>query len=316
MRRLVSIFSAGALTATLFGLGAVGAYTNYGNGWEADPGQQHVFEASVEAPINADGSSVFKARGNGAIPIKFSLLEGTSPLVFESLQDGSISFSNVVYTPDSPMTVADITNLSAVYAFATGDCQAGSLRWTIGTASGPNIHVYFYEPNNPTDPVCTGVNNQSGVNLLTLGVNAEAQGEAVTAVYHDWAYILTNYGSLPVSWVGLIVDSGFAGDEVVNLTSATVNEQTFTPDEPTALAPVCASDEATITVKKLDSSASSSVTQDTSSVQQRDDDGIFRIVDCHYMYNLAVNSLSGAGTYKVSATIGDTTFDVAQFDLR
>ena len=44
--------------------------------------------------------------------------------------------------------------------------------------------------------------------------------------------------------------------------------------------------------------------------------GIFRIVDCKYMYNLATSSLSGVGTYTVKATIGSTTFTVATFDLK
>jgi hypothetical protein len=34
------------------------------------------------------------------------------------------------------------------------------------------------------------------------------------------------------------------------------------------------------------------------------------------MYNLAIGSLPGAGTYTVYATIGTTKFTVASFDLR
>jgi hypothetical protein len=52
------------------------------------------------------------------------------------------------------------------------------------------------------------------------------------------------------------------------------------------------------------------------SVQPQDNNSIYRIVDCKYMYNLATSSLRGAGTYTVKATIGSTTFTVATFDLK
>ena len=42
------------------------------------------------------------------------------------------------------------------------------------------------------------------------------------------------------------------------------------------------------------------------SVQPTDSDGIFRVVDCKLMYNLATSSLSGVGTYTVSAVINGT----------
>ena len=55
---------------------------------------------------------------------------------------------------------------------------------------------------------------------------------------------------------------------------------------------------------------------EAASIQPKDDNGIYRIVDCKYMYNLAVGSLRGAGSYVVKATIGGTTFVVATFDLK
>ena len=51
-------------------------------------------------------------------------------------------------------------------------------------------------------------------------------------------------------------------------------------------------------------------------IQPQDNDGIFRIVDCKYMYNLATRSLMGPGTYDVVATIDGMTFDVATFALK
>lgn len=57
-----------------------------GNGtWAAYPGQTGVYQTSVQQPINADGSSNFKANGNAVIPIKFGLASGSGPFVFESI---------------------------------------------------------------------------------------------------------------------------------------------------------------------------------------------------------------------------------------
>ena len=52
------------------------------------------------------------------------------------------------------------------------------------------------------------------------------------------------------------------------------------------------------------------------SIQPQDNNNIYRIVDCKYMYNLATSSLSGVGTYSVYATIGSTKFKVGTFDLK
>lgn len=53
------------------------------------------------------------------------------------------------------------------------------------------------------------------------------------------------------------------------------------------------------------------------SIQPNDSNGIFRIVDCKLMYNLATSSLSGVGTYKVYAVINGTpASNPAVSDLR
>ena len=52
--------------------------------WTAYPGQSTTYHAAVQQPINADGSSKFKANGHAVIPIKFALSQATGPFVFES----------------------------------------------------------------------------------------------------------------------------------------------------------------------------------------------------------------------------------------
>jgi len=56
---------------------------------------------------------------------------------------------------------------------------------------------------------------------------------------------------------------------------------------------------------------------EVASIQPFDNDSVFRVVDCKYMYNLDVRSLNGAGTYKVEAVIGGMpALGAAFFSLR
>jgi hypothetical protein len=290
--------------------GAVSAYTNYGGGWEADPGQGAAsYSASVQQPLNADGSSNFKAKGGGVIPVKFALTQGTGPFVFASYGDAADgpTYSNVVYTPTTITTVGDIASLSAVFNFTTGGCHGGSLRWTLNTDSG-NIDVYFYQPNGTT--TCDDTNNDE--NIVSIGSNVERLG---SNSYVDWATATSGLEGLKIIWAALIVDSGWGGDQVINLTSATFNGITFVVPGASVGTTVCPTAPATFSISKVDGSPSGAV-NDVASIQPSDNNSIYRIVDCKYMYNLAIGSLPGVGTYTVYATIASTTFPVASFDLK
>jgi hypothetical protein len=100
----------------------------------------------VQQPINADGSSNFKANGNAVIPIKLGLASGSGPFVFESIGSNSSTpddISYVSFTPSSPLTFSEITELSAVYEFTLGDCHGGSLRWQVRTSPTQAVFIYY-----------------------------------------------------------------------------------------------------------------------------------------------------------------------------
>jgi hypothetical protein len=109
------------------------------------------------------------------------------------------------------------------------------------------------------------------------------------------------------------------GDQRLTLISATVATQafsnTFTPQPPTPPTPTCPTSQALIGITKV-STSPTGVVNEPYTIQPQDNDGVFRVVDCKYMYNLATNSLMGVGTYNVYATINGTTFPVATFDLK
>jgi hypothetical protein len=303
--------------------------------WFAYPGQAETYQASVQQPINADGSSNFKANGKAVIPVKFALAEGTGAFVFESIfSDSSTAndYSYLFWEPAAALSFADIAQLSAVYAFTDGDCAGGSLRWTVylddnGTTRNLDIH---YQPGAGGLSQQTCAPGTSGANLIgstdAIYVTQEFNGgySFPSAYNNTYADALSQLGSLPVLGMNLILDSGWGanGDQVVALSSATVGvggangyTETFTPQPASPVTAICPSAQATISIYKTDGAPLGAVNEPLT-IQPQDNDGIFRIVDCKYMYNLATSSLSGAGSYTVYATIGSTTFMVGSFDLR
>ena len=288
--------------------------------WEAYPGQSATYSAAVQPPINADGSSNFKANGRAVIPVKFALSQGTGPFVFASIYSDTSpdnDYSYLSFTPNSTFTFNNITQLKAVYAFTQGNCHGGALRWSVRTS--PTQSVFIYYGDYPSFGDCT-TNSQSGTNMIGLSdLRYDTSQYPGGTFYDSYAHAQTLIGTSPIIRVSLVLDGGWAGDQVVNLTSATVAtgtfSDTFTVPSPTPLTAICPTQQALIGITKVSTSPTGDVNEPMT-IQPQDNDGIYRIVDCKYMYNLATSSLMGAGTYDVYATIDGTTFHVATFDLK
>jgi hypothetical protein len=294
--------------------------------WTASPGQSTSYAAAVQQPINTDGSSKFKANGNAVIPVKFALSQGTGPFVFESTEEG-YAFSFLTFRPNSTtLTFVDITGLSADYAFAYGDCHLGALRWQVRTSETQVLFIYYGNPSQfgnggiggctPTSP---GGVNQSGTNMIgQTDLRYDTSQYAGGTFYDTYAHALELLGTTPILRVSLVLDGVAGGNQVVTLSSATVAmgfTETFTPQPTSELTPVCPTSVATIGITKTSTSPSGDE-MEPMTIQPRDNDGIFRIVDCKYMYNLATSSLMGTGDYNVSFTIDHNTFPVATFSLK
>ena len=320
--------------------------------WAAYPGQSTTFGAAVQQPINADGSSNFKANGKAVIPVKFALSQGTGSFVFESIfSDNPANTANDysilqwrAMASNGPITLNQLTTLIANYQFTLGTCQGGSLRWTITLQDGAvqrNLDIH-YQPGHDSLSEQTCAVGTSGHNMVDL-TSTDPYVVINQFVYTGSPYTFTSanpaynttysdavsqLGNLVVvqNGINLILDSGWGanGDQRLNLTSATVGvgngaatayTETFTPLPSSPLTSTCPTQEASIKITKTDGVPTGDVNEPIS-IQPQDNNGIFRIVDCKYMYNLATSSLSGVGTYTVSATIGNATFTVATFDLK
>ena len=282
---------------------AAAAPTTTGS-WTLYPAQttQTVYQAAVQQPINPDGSSSWPAK-RGVIPVQFSLQSATKtgPVVFESLLNGSVPASYLDFAPTAS-TFNQITNLQASYAFTTGNCHGGALRWSVGVGGGHSVFVYYGATPNFND--CTTV-NQSAVNMTATG-DARVDTSQVGGTFYDtWVHAQSLVGSLTVTDVALVLDAGWGGDQIINpLTNVTVNDNTFVPlaSGTTAFTSTCNLPTATISLVKNPGTDNTAI-DETLAAQSSDTGGIYRQVDCKYIYNLDASTL-GAGTFNVYVNIG------------
>lgn len=198
--------------------------------WEFYPGQAtHVttttttdtaYRTVVRAPINADGSSNWPAK-RGVIPVQVDLqaAPGTTttttttydPPVWQSIGTDSESTNDVtfaLFTPSAPMTVSDVTNLSADYAYTTvtasvARCAGPStpIRATCTSTTGPRTDPTRGAAAPAPDPA------RSWITTDMTADRFEVEG-AGAPVCTDYASAMTLAGARTVNWVQLVVDSG------------------------------------------------------------------------------------------------------------
>jgi hypothetical protein len=295
--------------------------------WQLYPPQSYIYSTVVQPPINADGTSNFKSNGKAVIPIQFSLSVAPGPVVFQSiLSDGSDpneattnDYSFLSFTPSAALTFGQLTNLSAVYQFTQGNCHGGALRWSVRTSPTESLFIYYGAAPNFTD--CTtvdgGSSSQSGVNMINRPELRYDTSQYPGGTFYDsYANAVALLGSTPIIRASLVLDGGWADDQVINpLQNVTVNDNIFVPASGGSTR-TCELPLATIQITKTSGAASGAVNEPLT-IQPNDDNLQFRIVDCKYMYNLATSSLSGVGGYKVEAVINGTPAGgAASFDLK
>lgn len=287
--------------------------------WEVYPPQATVYTTAVQQPINLDGTSNFKSTGKAVIPIKFALFSAPGPVVFQSIgsdTDTENDYSYLSFAPSTPLTFSQITNLSAVYTFTKGNCHGGALRWSVRVSPTQSVFIYYGAEPNTTDCTTPGqATNQSGLNKIGLADLRYDTSQVGGTFYDTYAHAQALVGSLSVLRVSLVLDGGWAGDQVLTPFNVTVNDNTFVPASGDST-PTCDLPQATIQITKISGSASIAVNEPIS-IQPADNDAYFRIVDCRYIYNLATSSLSGPGRYQVEVIIGGSpALGAAFFDLR
>jgi hypothetical protein len=293
----------------------------------------HKYSAQVQQPINPDNTSVWPAK-RGVIPVQFKVTDApvtttstttdtttTTHCAFESLNGAQdhTAYSVLAFTPSAPMKVGDITNLTANFAWQTGQNHSGGFRWQVGTPSG-NIMVDYGDAATSLQSGTDG----SGVNMTTLTdgrVETSEVDPGHAPFYDTWANVKSQFADLSVNNVVLVLDGGWGGTQVVDVSSLTVNDNTkvdpladalstsssTTVSNPTYGTPVQTN--APAATLRLDrtvgTGALGSIDESLLTSAQGDTGGHFRQVDGKYIYNLDVTGL-GVGQYAAHIVIGDT----------
>lgn len=271
-----------AASIPLFGQTTEGMWTTT---VETDAG---TLEATAVPPLGKDDLNCNRK----VIPVKFAL-EDTDLLLSSNTADTDTTndFSTLTFDPTDELTVSELTNLTAIYEVAEGNCGGGSLRWQIDTSAG-NVFVYYGTAPDFTD--CSGEEGQSGINLLSLD-DARVDSSQVYAgtQYNTWDAFVAANPDLVVEDVNLVADGGWSqpdGVQSFTIESATVNDNTYTGDS-------LACDLPDATIRVSNSGGAPITVQSIQGVET-----LFREDDCQYIYNL-VNP--GPGTYTVEILVGD-----------
>ena len=114
------------------------------------------------------------------------------------------------------------------------------------------LFIYYGDYPNFTD--CT-TNSQTGANMIGLSDLRYDTSQYPGGTFYDtYAHAQALMGNLPITRVSLVLDGGWAGDQRLTLTSATVAtaafSDTFTPQE-TPPTPICPTGVAYIGITKV-----------------------------------------------------------------
>jgi hypothetical protein len=245
----------------------------------------------------------------------FKLSSRPGPAAFESVySDNSANTANdyafVSFTPSPSITFNQITNLSTNYTFTQGDCHGGSLRWSVRTSPTQSVFIYYGGLPNFTD-CTTGLNNQSGVNMIGQpDLRYDTSQYAGGTFYDSYAHAQLLVGNTPIIRASLVIDSGWQnapnGDQRLIVSNTTVNDNAYTFVTSAgggSFSPTCDLPAATIEVGKTDPVADGQINEEPVQPSLVDSGNAFRVVDCKYQYILSIPSLQGSGTYWVEIHI-------------
>jgi len=171
-------------------------------------------------------SAQFISPGNASARAVQLVSDSTNP-------DGGIDFG----IGSTPLTVADLTDLSTDYKFIAGSCGGGSPRFQINvqTTSGvKNIFVYMGPPPNYTG-CAQNVWTNTG-NLITPASLVDAT-QLGGAFYEPWSQVVADFGSDQVTGIQIVADGAFAfptTGQTVNIDNTQINSTLYTYEIPTA----------------------------------------------------------------------------------
>jgi hypothetical protein len=318
MRVLFNLFASAALVGGVMLLPAALVSASTDGTWEQYPTGATEYQAEVQQPINTMNTSNWSSKSKGGIPVMYKLSSRVGPAAFESIGSDANTANDYAYmsfTPaaTSPLTFNQITTLKTDYTFTLGDCHGGSLRWSVRTSPTQSVFIYYGAlPQfgnggvNGCTPTSTLGTDQSGVNMINQPDLRYDTSQYVGGTFYDsYAHAQFLVGTATVIRASLVIDSGWGGDQRLNVSNTTVNESVyqFVSSAGGSFSPTCSLPAATIEVGKNAVVTSGDTNEVAVQGSLADDGNAFRVVDCKYQYVLSIPSLSGKGTYEVQIWI-------------
>lgn len=139
----------------------------------------------------------------------------------------SSGFGGVDFAIPSGTTFADVQNLATDYIFTEASCGGGSPRFQINVG-GANAFVYLGPP--PSYTGCASNVWLNTGNLVSAASFVDTSQLPGGAFYDTFAAADAKYGSMAVTGIQLVVDSGwfFGATETVVVDNVQINGTTFT----------------------------------------------------------------------------------------
>ena len=286
------------------------------------------YQAQIQQPINADGSSVWSAK-KGVIPVQFTLQQATATTTTTTTTDAVYpdtlesdigatypsvgDYGALSFTPPAGTTLAGITNLTADFTWQTGNNHQGSMRWSIVTSAG-TFYVYYGDTSSSFQSGTGG----TGANM-TQATDARVETpELGPGTYVTWSDLINGTNGVnasdaaaTVSEIDLVVDAGYGGTQKVHLSDVFINSSEYVPGTVTGSSTSTTTDGpwTTTTTPSMyidiakGSSSDPGTVDETTYTGVGDTSGQFAVVDSKYKYNLS-NNLT-AGTYNIWMTPSD-----------
>jgi len=138
-------------------------------------------------------------------------------------------YAGIDFPAFAGVSLNSITSLGASYQMMTGDCNVGAPRYSISLSSGHHIFAYFGDA--PNYQCGTSPRSQSDL----LSPNVDTSQIPGGTFYDTWDHALSLAGSQTVTDLAIVLDGGWGGTQVVNISSASINDTTYNFVPPTSM---------------------------------------------------------------------------------
>lgn len=165
----------------------------------------------------------------------------SDPTVFQLTSDpAGVGYAGLYFEFSGPLTLSDITQLSADYQMTVGTVGGGAPRFSIGDTTNNvanEAYIYFGAPagggtfTDANGGVWGSTGNYADLSSADVRVQVNGfGGDSTGAGYETWADFVSHDGGVSVGFVSLDLDGGFSqpGGQQMLVDDFTVNNDVLT----------------------------------------------------------------------------------------